>query len=143
MLLKLPLSSLRGLDGQLLLGNSSQVVKRKLQQNNFSECALYRQRARILFFCASLRWILCPPYCACIVMNLCSDLHFNLTTAGVINSPNKPMLWDYRLSVICDPRLMGDQCVINRALFSRARLIWPVTVPKIQRRYKAAIARPI
>lgn len=43
------------------------------------------------------------------------------------------MVWEYGLSVICDPRLMGGQCVINRALFSQARLIWPATVPKIQK----------
>lgn len=35
------------------------------------------------------------------------------------------MVWDYRLSVICDPRLMGGQCVINRASLSQARLILP------------------
>lgn len=143
MLLKMPLSSLRGLDGQLLLWTPSQVVKTATKQL-FWKC-LKPPACENVVFCAltSLCWILCPQYCACIVMNLCSDLHFNLTTDGLINSQNKPMLWDYRISVICDPRLMGDQCVIIRALVGQARLIWPVPVPKIQRQYKAEIAWPI
>lgn len=61
-----------------------------------------------------------------------SDLQSNLITDGLKNSQNKRMLWDYRPIVIYDPRLMEDQCVINGALFTQARLIWPVIVQQIQ-----------
>lgn len=53
------------------------------------------------------------------------------------------MVWDYRLSVICDPRLMGGQRVINRGMFRQAMLIWPSTVPMIRKQWKAVIAGPM